>query len=195
MVGLETAQKEAVRGFTKTIDGPRVPAGDQHPRQNGAVIQVSTDLRALDPIVGKAEVFAQIKQLLDEAKTHLLAGGMAFPFSLGSGFAGFDTPATFLQANRAIKARVDVYTGDNAGALAALGESFLSADAMAPNLDLGIFHAFGTGPGDQTNPLNDPNLFVHPSVRAGAEMQANGGIDLRVARKVDHAGGPGRCGG
>ena len=93
---------------------------------------------------------------------------------------------TFLRANRAIKARVDVYTGDNAGALTALGESFLSADAAMPNLGLGIFLAFSTGSGDRTNPLTDPNLFVNPSVRGGAEMGANGAVDLRVSTKVDH---------
>ncbi len=184
VVGLEDAQKEAARGFTKTIMATQYLEVINTHDTNGGVIQVSTDLRALDPILGKDAIFAEIERLLDEAKTHLLAGGMAFPFSLGSGYAGFDTPATFLQANRALKARVDVYTGDNAGALVALGESFLSADVMAPNLDRGIFHAYGIGPGDQINPLNDPNLFVHPSVRAGAEMQANGGVDLRVARKV-----------
>jgi starch-binding outer membrane protein, SusD/RagB family len=184
VAGLEMAQKEAVRGWTKTIMALEYLRVINTHDTNGAVIQSGTDLRTLDPIATKEQVFAHIEKLLDEAKTHLLAGGMAFPFQPGSGFAGFDTPMTFLRANRAIKARVDVYTGDNAGALAALGESFLSADAAMPNLQLGIYMAFSTGSGDRTNPLTDPNIFVNPSVRRGAEMQPNGGIDARVAAKV-----------
>ena len=54
--------------------------------------------------------------LLDEAQTDLdSAAGKAFPFQLSSGFAGFDTPASFLKFNRAIRARVAVYQKDYAG--------------------------------------------------------------------------------
>jgi starch-binding outer membrane protein, SusD/RagB family len=184
VAGLDMEQKEAVRGWTKTLMALEYLRVINTHDTNGAVIQVSSDLRTLDPISSKDEVFTHIKKLLDEGKAHLLAGGMAFPFMPGAGFVGFDTPMTFLRANRAIKARVDVYTGDNAGALTALGESFLSADAAMPNLGLGIFLAFSTGSGDRTNPLTDPNIFVNPSVRRGAEMGANGAIDLRVSTKV-----------
>src|SRR6185295_15897295 len=90
----------------------------------GAVIQTSADPSRLDPLVSKAEIFAHIDQLLDEAQVHLLAGGAAFPFPLGSGWSGFDTPVTFVRANRAIAARARLYGGDPAGALAALGGSF-----------------------------------------------------------------------
>jgi hypothetical protein len=184
VVGLDMEQKEAVKGWAKTMMALEYLRVINTHDTNGAVIQLSTDLRALDPIVSKAEVFAHIEKLLDEAKTHLLAGGMAFPFNPGPGFAGFDTPPSFLKANRGIKARVDVYTEDWAGALAALGESFLSADAQMPNLGLGLYLSFSTGAGDRTNPLTDPNILVNPSVRRLAEMRPGGEIDARVAAKV-----------
>src|SRR2546430_15498328 len=95
------AEKEATRGFAKTmlaIDyGKVIDTRDEL----GAVIQKSADLHALDPVVSRSEVQAHIATLLDEAKAHLAAGGDHFPFGLGSGFAGFDTPPTFLKLNRA----------------------------------------------------------------------------------------------
>jgi starch-binding outer membrane protein, SusD/RagB family len=185
VVGLEPEQKEAVRGYAKTIAALEYLHVINTHDTNGAVIQVSADPHTLDPIVSKAEIFAHIKKLLDEAKTHLLAGGMTFPFMLGSGFAGFNTPATFLQANRALKARVDIYTMDYPAAVAALGESFITSAAPDPALDKGIYMSFSTSPGDNVNQLTDPNIFAHPSVRAGAEMQANGMmVDARVAAKL-----------
>ena len=55
---------------------------------------------------------------------------------------------------------------------------------MAPNLVAGRFFSYGIGSGDLTNRLADPNIFVHPSVRMGAEMGANGAVDARVASKI-----------
>src|SRR3990172_13366430 len=80
-------------------------------------------------VASKAEVFARIVQLLEEGSTHLQAAGTAFSFGLSDGFAGFDTPATFLQFNRALRARVAVYLGNYADALTALGLSFLNTGA------------------------------------------------------------------
>src|SRR5207245_167656 len=105
------------------------------------------------PIASKANVYARIIQLLEEARTHLLAAGGAFPFTSNPGFAGFTTPATFLQFNRAIKARVDVYMGNYATALVDLNDSFL--DTTKP-LTLGTYHWYSTNSGDQTNTLYDP---------------------------------------
>jgi hypothetical protein len=184
VMGLDAAAKEAVRGFTKTIAALEYLVVINAHDTNGAVIQKSDDPHVLEPISTKDKVFAWIKQLLDEGKTHLLAGGDSFPFALGSGFAGFDKPMTFLKANRAILARVDVYTGDYAGALTALGESFLNADPQMPNLKLGIYHAFGTGAGDLTDLLDSPNLYAHPSVLMMAEMTPQGMPDARVAAKL-----------
>ena len=181
---LTEAQREATRGFAKTMAALAYLAIIDTRDEYGAVIQSRDDPRRLEPIVGKAAVFAHIDQLLDEAWDHLQAGGAGFPFALGSGFAGFDTPASFARANRALKARADLHQGDAIGALAALAGSFVSADPAAPNLELGVYQAFATGPGDQVNGLTDPNLLAHPSILMGAEARPAGGLDLRVARKL-----------
>jgi hypothetical protein len=181
---LSDAEKAATRGFTQTLAALAYLQIIDTRDDNGAVIQTSADPRHLDPLVDKATVFAHIDRLLDDGAANLSLGGARFPFPLGSGFAGFDTPATFAQANRALAARARLYHGDHAGALLALTASFLSVDPAAPRLGLGVYHAFGTGSGDQVDGLTDPNLLAHPSIESQAEARPTGDPDLRVARKL-----------
>src|SRR2546425_61470 len=135
------------------------------------------------------QIFTFIETLLDDAKTSLTAGGTAFPFPLGTGFTGFDTPATFLKFNRALRGRVAVYHQKYADALTALGESFIdntkctgslppTADCTA-SLQIGAYHAFGSGSGDTPNVLNTSDILCHNSTVTDAEAG-----DLRVAAKV-----------
>src|SRR2546426_299436 len=112
-----------------------------------------------------------------------------------NGFAGFNTPAQFLTANRALMARVQVYRGQFSSALQALSESFL--DSTAP-LSTGIYHSYGLGSGDQTNDLNTSEIRVHPLTVSEAETLPNAPascasatpplplncLDLRVQAKV-----------
>ncbi|HSP79250.1 MAG TPA: RagB/SusD family nutrient uptake outer membrane protein, partial [Myxococcaceae bacterium] len=122
--------------------------------------------------------------LLDQAQAHLAAGGEAFPFPLSSGFEGFDTPASFLQFNRAVKARVEVYRGQYDSALTALSESFLD-DSVDADFNLGVYHVFSNGSGDVTNGLNSPNIYAHPSIMTDAELQEGSTEkDARVLAKV-----------
>jgi hypothetical protein len=196
LVAMTDAQKEAMRGFAKTIQAlDYLQVVDAHD-VNGVVLDVDHDLGATPaPIVTSLDqIYTSIEALLDDARTHLLAGGAAFPFQLGSGFAGFDTPATFLPFNRALRARVAVYHGKFSDALTALSESFL--DKGQP-LTLGVYHAFGAGSGDLPNDLNDTSIFCHDSVVTDAEAQPGGGngcngtpplplncLDQRVQNKV-----------
>jgi starch-binding outer membrane protein, SusD/RagB family len=150
---------------------------------NGVPILASLDVDELAPIAQKPAVLEKISSLLDEGKTHLAAGGTAFPFPLSSGFAGFDTPASFLKFNRALKARVEAYRGNHAAVLTALGESFITADAMNPRLTLGVYHAFGTGSGDTLNGLLSSNIYAHPSIVTDAEKNGTE-IDARVTAKI-----------
>jgi starch-binding outer membrane protein, SusD/RagB family len=183
--GLTDAQKEAVRGFAKTIQAHDFQALLNTRDDLGLPIDVGIDPTAPPaPIVPRAQVFARIVQLLDEARTHLQAGGTAFPFSLGPGFADFNTPATFLTFNRALKARVDVYMGNYAAAITSLNGSFINTSA---SLDLGAYHAFSTQSGDVDNQLFDPQgraILAHPSIVSDAQPRADGSRDLRVGRKV-----------
>jgi starch-binding outer membrane protein, SusD/RagB family len=183
-----TAQKEGVKGFTKTfmamayIDQLRV-------RDTfGIVLDVDPEAKQIGAFVTRDEGYARAAQLLDEAKTHLQAAGTAFPFTLHSGFAGFNTPTTFLRFNRAIKARMEVYRQRWQDALTALGESFISTAATTPaSLATGVYHVYSTASGDATNPLFDPApraLAAVPSFLTDAQRRADGSPDLRASSKA-----------
>ena len=180
------AQKEAVRGFAKTFMALEFLYVINTRDDLGAPIDVDrSPVEEPAPIASKAEVFAHIVMLLDEAEAHLAAAGSTgFPFGLPAGFAGFNTPATFTEFNRALRARVDVYMGNTDQALISLAESFL--DTSAP-LDLGVYYSFGTSSGDLANALFDPSgraILAHPSIETDAQLKANGQPDDRLTRKV-----------
>jgi starch-binding outer membrane protein, SusD/RagB family len=191
VVGLSDAEKEAVRGFVKTIQAHDFLMVVNTRDDLDLPVDVAIDPTGPPaPLVPKPQVFARIVQLLDEANTHLGAGGTQFPFSLGDGFTGFNTPATFRQFNRALKARVDVYMGNNAAALTSLAASFLDPNA---SLDLGAYHVFSTTSGDLDNQLFDPNgraILAHPSIVTEAQQKADGSPDARVERKVTQLAEP-----
>jgi len=183
------AQREGIRGFVKTIMAMELLTQIRIRDVAGIMVDVSADPTApLGDIVTKDAALTRISQLLDEAKTHLLAAGTAFPFPLHSGFAGFDTPATFLLFNRGIKARTEVYRQQWGAALTALSESFLDVSSgSAATLAKGVYHVYSTSSGDATNPLFDPlptRLYVHPSILNGAQTRANGQPDLRLTTKT-----------
>jgi hypothetical protein len=185
VAGLTTAQKEAVKGFAKTIEALDYLYIINTRDDLGAPLDVNisaTDAPA--PFVSKTEIFNNIVRLLDEGLAHLQAGGGAFPFTLSPGFAGFDTPATFAQLNRALKARVEVYRTGYAAALSALGQSFISTSAP---LTLGAYHSYSTGSGDIQNRLFDPTgraILAHPALVTDAQTQPSGAPDARLTAKV-----------
>jgi hypothetical protein len=201
--GFTAVEKEAIRGFTKTIQALAFLEIINTRDSNGAPIDVDLAPTADPaPIATRAAVFTHIVNLLDSAQTHLLAGGTDFPFPLGPGFSGFDTPATFLKVNRALRARVAVYLNDFTGALTALGASFIDP---TQSLSLGAYHAFGTGSGDVTNALYDPQrraIFAHPSLQTDAQARtsatncvtgavvASAGLDCRFQTKTVTLPGP-----
>ncbi|HEX8437022.1 RagB/SusD family nutrient uptake outer membrane protein [Archangium sp.] len=193
VTGVSEAEKEAIRGYAKTIQALDFLVIINTRDENGAAIDVNRALDgALAPIVGKPEVMAHIARLLDEAKAHLEAGGDNFPFQLSSGFVEFDATATkkppmtvktFIKVNRAVKARVDVYRKDYSQALIDLGESFIDTTR---SLDRGVYHVYSTGSGDVKNELNDPNIFANKALVEDAEKQAGSDtvLDERVIRKL-----------
>jgi hypothetical protein len=182
VVGMTAVEKEATRGFAKTIQALDFLLVINTRDTNGAPIAVDQPLGADPaPIESREAVLSHVVALLEEAREHLQAGGAEFAFPMSEGFAGFDTPATFLQFNRALLGRVEVYRGNFTAALTALGSSFLSTGAP---LDHGVYHVFSGGSGDLTNGLVDPDLFAHPSIEADAEQQEDGQLDARFLRKV-----------
>jgi hypothetical protein len=150
------AQKSATRGFVKTIMAQEYVNQLRVRDTLGIVVDVPADPTVLGAFVTKDSGFKRAAALFDEAKADLAAGGAAFPFTLTSGFTGFNTPATFLRLNRALKARVDVYRSDWATALVTLGESFISTSSTsAAALATGAYHVYSTTSGDALNPLFD----------------------------------------
>ena len=184
---LSAEEQSATAGYVKTIQALNYLIILNSHTQDSIPIVTDTSVTAPPaPFQTRAAVFAHVAGLLDEAVTDLQGGGAAFPFPLPPGFNGFDEPATFIQFNRGLRARVAVYTDDFEGALTALAASFV--DAPGP-LDLGVYMDYGTGAGDLANPLSlDPQQgenFAHPSLETGAQLQVDGVTpDQRFVDKI-----------
>ncbi|MEP7226303.1 MAG: RagB/SusD family nutrient uptake outer membrane protein [Gemmatimonadales bacterium] len=190
---LTLEEQSAVTGFAHTLQAYNfIIILDSH-NQDQIPIDVGTDAGAPPAAFAtNAQAWDRVIILLDQAATELV--GAAFPFTLPPGFTGFNTPSTFLQFNRALRARVAVYRGDFPGALTSLSQSFL--DPAAP-LDRGVYMDFGTGPGDVPNQLavssqNSEN-FGHPSLETQAQLQVGGALDQRYLNKLVKR--PSRSGG
>jgi hypothetical protein len=190
VVGTATAltpeQQSAVSGYVRTLQAYNFLLVLGTHTQDSIPIDVGTDVTAPPaPFRSQADAYAHVEGLLDSAVTDLQAGGAAFPFSLPSGFNGFNTPATFIQFNRALRAREAVYRADYAGALTFLGQSFYNPAALP---ELGVYMDYSAGPGDLANPLaTDPQTsenFGHPSLEAQAQQQPDGSLDRRFLTKL-----------
>ena len=210
-IGMSDAEKEGVRGVVKTLQALDFLLVINTRDTLGAPIDVNRDVitGGLAPFVSRDQVFAHIARELDSAVAHLKVAGSAFAFALPPGFTGFTTPTTFIQFNRALKARVEIYrvTLLNCdlpclgNAKTALDSSFLSLPADTQNfkaavdptgtaamLARGVYYDFGSGSGDLTNALDDPTGSKqrgHPSLRTQAEAQFPAGpLDQRFLNKV-----------
>jgi hypothetical protein len=185
VTGFSDEEKEAIRGFAKTIQALEFMTIVSTRDTNGGPIDVGGDIRTLAPIESKERMLEHISALLDESKQHLAAGGTGeFPFPLSSGYTGFKTPGSFLKFNRAVKARNEAYRKNWTGVLSALSESFLDTTNLSvTKLELGVYHAFGNGSGDATNGLTSPNIYAHPSIVTQAESKD----------PCDEPAGPFRC--
>lgn len=184
-VDLTDEQKSAARGFAETIQARDFIFLLDARDSSGIPMDVSADPSAPPgAIKTQPETLDSIGQLLDDAYTKLQGGGDAFPFALSSGFEGFNTPASFAEVNRGLRARVAIYQKDYNTALTALAGSFIDTDAP---LTLGAYNVFTTNPGDALNGLYDPSgtsYYAHPSFVTDAQTQPGGAIDDRVTRKV-----------
>jgi hypothetical protein len=179
--GFSAAEAEAIRGWAKTWQALDFLLVINTRDINGAPIEVAGAFDETAPFATRAAVFQRIIQLLDEGRTHLQAGGGAFPFSVGGGLAAFNTPTTFLQFNRALRARVAVYLGDYAGAITLFPQTFLSTSA---DLDRGAYHTYATSEGTG-NDLSNVNNYARPALIADAETQSGSStVDQRVLDKV-----------
>jgi hypothetical protein len=194
---LTPQQKAAALGFSQTEEALEYLYVILTRHNLGAVIDVLPSYTDLAPFVSRDSVYTYIASRLDSAHVNLLAAGstpfpLVLPTGAGIGFGDFDTPATFDQFNRALKARVQVYRASLANnnstlynsALAALDGSFiqpLAADRS--NLKLGPQYFFGNVSGDAANGLtpNNTALYAHPSIRDDGTVSH---ADLRYVTKI-----------
>jgi starch-binding outer membrane protein, SusD/RagB family len=190
---LSAEEQSATSGYVKTLQALNFLVILSTHTQDSIPIDVGTDVTAAPaPFVTNAAAYAHVNDLLDQGQAELAAGGGAFPFALPSGFSGFDTPATFTQFNRALRARSAVYQNQFADALTALAGSFINSAITTANVSAfqaGVYMNYGTGPGDFANPNSvDPETGVnlaHPSLQTGAQLQTDGvSLDQRFLDKI-----------
>ncbi len=177
---LSEQEKKAVTGFAKTIMGYQfmIPANFLY--DNGIRVDVEDPLKP-GPFVTYQEGLTFAKGILDQGFADLNAAGTTFPFTLTSGWAGFNTIDGLKRVNRAIAARLAIYRRDWQGALDALNGSFMN---LSGNLSAGPAHVYGAAP-DIFNPLFyvlnaniSTIIVVHPSMLSDATPN-----DARVAAK------------
>lgn len=200
--GVTAAEVSASRGFAKTIKAYQLFRLAVRSGTTGIPIDVDRDIAADPaPFVGFTEAMAAVTALLDEAQTDLAAGGAAFPFSFVPGYTGFNTPATFIQFNRALAADVLVHratfnacTACWAQASTAMNASFVTTTGLPGSLATGVYFGY-TGAADElSNPITETlaNLryWVHPSVVTGAQLRPTAEPDLRLTTKTMAAAAP-----
>lgn len=174
-------EKEAIRGWAKTVSAfAYFQLALAHPEFGAPLEPPDNPTGELAPIVPQEQIYERALALFDEAQTHLRAGGSSFPFQLTPGYQPFNTPTTFLQVNRALKARTLKYMGRWNETLTALSNSFI--DEAAP-LDLGVYHSYSTT--DGSNPFfGSITDYIHPRFRNEAQLQPDGTLDRRALEKT-----------
>ncbi|HLK31368.1 MAG TPA: RagB/SusD family nutrient uptake outer membrane protein [Puia sp.] len=161
-------QKNGYIGFARTIKAYQLLMNLNLTDSNGIRVDVS-DPDNLGPFLDYDNSLAAIASLLDSAKTDFSSASVAFPLA---GFAGLNDAAGLTQFNRALAARVAVYRQKWSDALTALNESFFGLDK---DFNLGAYHEFSTGSGDQLNTFYLPQnqtgeiRLAHPSYAADIE--------------------------
>lgn len=197
--GAYTAQQQsAVKGFAHTMEALELSYLISSRDSLGIPVEIKADPQELAPFVSRDSAYNYILGTLELARTELQGGGAAFPVRLNNGFAGLNTPATFLRFNRGLAARVNAYRASlgvsgcgarlspacYAAAAQNLADSFL--DPAGP-LSFGAYWVYSAAANDVVNPQNNvtnTNLLLHPSIGPDAPRRADGTFDLRYQAKV-----------
>ena len=172
---------EGAKGFAQTLNAYCLMRVLNLTDTNGARLNYDGDIT--QPLATKAEVLAEIENLLNQGLSNLELAGDAFTFTLSSGFTGFDTPETFAHFNRGLMARVSVLQDKWSQAQTAL--TSVEAWMNGGDQDAGVYHVFSSGANDGDNQMfEDPTaatlkLMVHPSFLTDADEG-----DLRVTNNV-----------
>src|SRR3954469_1579808 len=161
-------EKKGYIGFAQMIKAYQLLMNLNLTDSNGIRIDVA-DPDHLGPFVSYNEGLTAIVALLDSAKTALNGATVSFPLA---GFTGFSDAAGLTQVCNALAARIAVYQQRWSDALTDLNGSFFG---LIKDLNLGVYHVFGTGSGDQLNPVFFPQnqngevRVAHPSYAANIE--------------------------
>jgi hypothetical protein len=167
---ISTEEKGGYVGFARTIKAYQLLLNLNLTYINGIRVDVA-DPDHLGAIENYDNGLTSIAALLDSAKTDLAAASITFSLP---GFDNFSDAPGFLKVNRAIAARVAVYRKQWSDALTDLSASFFD---LNKDFYLGVGHVFGTGSGDQLNPMFIPQnqsgeiRLAHPSY--AADITAN----------------------
>ncbi|MGZ3765282.1 MAG: RagB/SusD family nutrient uptake outer membrane protein [Mucilaginibacter sp.] len=165
---ISDAQKKGYIGFARTIKAYQLLLNLNLTYSKGIRVNVA-DPNNLGPFVSYDNGLAAISSLLDSAKNDFSTASVSFPLA---GFAGFNDAAGLTKFNRALAARVAVYQQKWQIALDDLNGSFFGLNS---NFNNGVYHVFGTGSGDQLNPVFIPQnqngevRVAHPSYAADIE--------------------------
>jgi hypothetical protein len=192
---LTAQQKSAALGFAKTFEAAQLLGIIITTDTLGLITQVLDDPTQPAPFVSRDSAYRYILATFDAANAALAAGGGAFPFTLHSGFTGFNTPATFMKLTNALEARAAAdYATSGGGATAwqkaqtALAGSFLNMNAAsAADMNAGVYHVYSSAAGDVLNgidPVTNTTLYAHMSYLTDAQSKADGTTDNRVLNKI-----------
>lgn len=156
---ITAGEKKAVEGFARTIQA-YVTLNLLNMQGSNGIRESFGDLNAPGDLLkpGKFGTYttglAVVKKYADDGLAALNAAS-SFPFTFSSGFAGFNTVATFKQYNRAIASRISMYENDWAGVLTNLSNSFMN---LAGSLTAGPKYVWSTAANDFSNVL-----FITPN--------------------------------
>lgn len=178
---MTAAEKESIRGWAKTVEAfAYYQLAVHHPEFGAPLEPPENPLDSLSRIATQEELYDRSLALFDEAAGHLQAAGNSFPFQLTAGYEPFTTPASFLQVNRALKARTLKYMGRWNDVLTALEGSFV--DASEP-MGLGVYSSYSVA--DGTNPFFAGGFdYIHPRIRDEAQKKPDGTLDNRALEKT-----------
>jgi hypothetical protein len=166
---INSAQKSGYVGFARTIKAYQLLMNLNLTDSNGIRINV-TDPNNLGRFVNYNNGLAAIASLFDSAKTDLSNASIAFTLA---GFGDFNDAPGLTEFNRAIAARVAIYQQNWQAALNDLNASFFGLNT---GFNVGVYHVFGTGSGDQLNPVFIPQnqtgevRVAHPSFAKDIEV-------------------------
>jgi starch-binding outer membrane protein, SusD/RagB family len=162
----------------------------------GAVVDMTDDPNAVNPIVSQDSAYKWISAKLDDAAADLAAGTggtFFFPMPFSTAGASMNNTAGFTQFNRAIKARVEAKRGSlgcgsacYTTALTALTGTWI-ANITVGNRDNGVSNIYSTAAGDAPddvgfNGSTGNDEYVHPGIDSIPGVAA----DARYQRKVSN---------